>query len=64
MKKEDEQLENRRLYFIEQEPATANGEIELYRWEDANEIIEHFKQKHPEVRFIIREFMLCRSYSL
>jgi hypothetical protein len=53
MKRKDE---NHRLYYIEQYPLNVNEKVELYTFEDVQQVAKHTQLLHPEISYVIREF--------
>lgn len=53
MKRKDE---NHKLYYIEQYPSTICEELELYTWEDIQQVVQCNQFLHPENSYVIREF--------
>jgi len=54
MMKRKEQV--RRLYYIEQYATVVSDPLELYTWEDAQDVVDNSRLLHPEKELVIREF--------
>ena len=54
MKKPNTQ--SHRLYYVEHYPSTICEELELYTWEDIQQVVQCSQHLHPENSYVIREF--------
>jgi hypothetical protein len=48
--------QNGKLYYIDSPALALSEELELYTWEDACEVVQCCRRRHPEGRHEIREF--------
>ena len=45
-----------KLYYVEPYPPVTGERVELYRWEDAREVVDNNRRLHPDKELLIREF--------
>ena len=45
-----------KFYVIEKYPSIEKGKAELFTLRDANEMLKHYQNKHPEICLKVREF--------